>query len=362
MDENRVSQLIESIYTSAFEEDGWIEVLRTLRTEFHASQASIAVFDGPPFAISTLDPVSLEPYSTYYHKLDPGIPINNPLLVQNDLRVFRITDLMELTAWINGEFHNDFLASYDMSLWLASFLGEAEDRIAYFVVHRPVGQQNFNGGELSLLATLAPHLNRGMRIYREMEGLRTKAGLFAEALDAHGAAILMLDALGRVLSLNKAAEQLLTGGQLSLRDGRLMALYPQNDTALQAALRPPQAGVAPAEIILHGPAHSPAVRLSITPVNGSGTPLFFDVTHTARVAFVVHATTLGPSTENLITGFGLTRAEAEITLLLLQGAKAAQIAALRETSIGTVNTQLKQIYAKLGVSGQVELLVKFLGQ
>lgn len=49
-------------------------------------------------------------------------------------------------------------------------------------------------------------------------------------------------------------------------------------------------------------------------------------------------------------------------MLLLQGAKAAQIAATRATSTSTVNTQIKQIYQKTGVAGHVELLARLLGR
>jgi len=366
MDEACVSQLIETIYSSAFEENGWCALLQTLRGQFHASHASFAVFSGrgvcSPFAVSTLDAASLEPYTLYYHKLDQAIPGNNLTLVPKNSPIFSIVDLLGRDNWINSEFHNDFLKNYDMSLPLVGYLDEAGDRTAYFVVHRPEAGKEYSQDEINLLFTLRPHLSRGQRIYREMEELRAKAGLLADALDTHGAASFMLDAAGRVLSVNKAAGEILTGGQLTVCEGRLMARHPQDDAALQGALRPPQHGIAPAEIMLRATAHTPALRLSITPVNGGSIPLFFDVTRTARTAFLVTATPLGPTAENLITAYGLTRAEAEVSLLLLQGAKAAQIAAARETSIGTVNTQLKNIYAKLGVTGHVELLVKLMGR
>lgn len=97
-------------------------------------------------------------------------------------------------------------------------------------------------------------------------------------------------------------------------------------------------------------------------MNGSAIPLFFDATHTARVALLVTAVPLGPSIQSLIARFGLTQAEAEITLLLLEGAKAPQIALHRDTSTGTVNSQIKHIYAKTGADGHAGLLVLLLGR
>lgn len=52
----------------------------------------------------------------------------------------------------------------------------------------------------------------------------------------------------------------------------------------------------------------------------------------------------------------LTEAETEIAMALLKGARAAEIAADRGTTYGTVRSQLKSIYSKLDVSSQIELI------
>jgi DNA-binding CsgD family transcriptional regulator len=71
---------------------------------------------------------------------------------------------------------------------------------------------------------------------------------------------------------------------------------------------------------------------------------------------------VGLSPQKLAARYGLTQAEAEIALLLAEGLRAPQIAARRETSTATVNTQLKKIYQKTGASGHVALLIKLLGR
>jgi len=368
MDEDQLGSLIETIYASAFEEDGWDALLQTLRGQFHASQALALAWDkatGTPFFVSSTisDTSANSRYEAYYHTIDPFF---SPSLLNTQpvepMPVYIGDSIVPRAKYLKAEIYCDFIRHYDMGQPLVAIFGGSAQTIAHFIVHRPPTQREFDAEEINLLRALTPHLNRGLRIYREVEGLRAKAGLFENALDAHATASFMLDAAGRVLSLNKAAGEILTGGQLTVCEGRLMARHPQDDAALQGALRPSQPGIAPAEIMLHATAHAPALRLRVTPVNGGGIPLFFDVTHTARTAFLVTAVPLGPTAENLITAYGLTRAEAEVSLLLLQGAKAAQIAAARETSIGTVNTQLKNIYAKLGVTGHVELLVKLMGR
>jgi len=54
----------------------------------------------------------------------------------------------------------------------------------------------------------------------------------------------------------------------------------------------------------------------------------------------------------------LTPAEREVSLALLRGERAAQIARRRRVSVYTVRSQIKSIYAKAGVSGYAEYLAK----
>lgn len=56
----------------------------------------------------------------------------------------------------------------------------------------------------------------------------------------------------------------------------------------------------------------------------------------------------------------LSRSEAEVTLFALKGCSISEIAGMRGSSAGTVRSQLSQVYAKAGVSGQPMLMSLFL--
>jgi DNA-binding CsgD family transcriptional regulator len=58
--------------------------------------------------------------------------------------------------------------------------------------------------------------------------------------------------------------------------------------------------------------------------------------------------------------FGLTQREADVVALLSSGKSVSAIAASHAVSIGTVRVQLKAIFRKMGVVGQVELVSKIL--
>ena len=71
----------------------------------------------------------------------------------------------------------------------------------------------------------------------------------------------------------------------------------------------------------------------------------------------------GAFTELMIERFdqwGLTPAERDVALFALKGLSTAEIAAVRQTSEGTVKAQTNAIYRKAGVSGRPQLMSLFI--
>lgn len=60
--------------------------------------------------------------------------------------------------------------------------------------------------------------------------------------------------------------------------------------------------------------------------------------------------------------WNLTPAESDVALFAIKGMSTAEIAALRETSEGTVKAQTNAIYRKAGVSGRPQLLSLFIDE
>jgi DNA-binding NarL/FixJ family response regulator len=71
----------------------------------------------------------------------------------------------------------------------------------------------------------------------------------------------------------------------------------------------------------------------------------------------------GAFAELLVESFDqwrLTPSERDVALLAIKGVPVAQIAALRETRVGTVKAQCSAIYRKAGVSNRAELLSHYI--
>jgi DNA-binding CsgD family transcriptional regulator len=64
-------------------------------------------------------------------------------------------------------------------------------------------------------------------------------------------------------------------------------------------------------------------------------------------------------TNLLRSRLGLSRREAEVAALIVRGLQEKEIASRLGTSPNTVHTQTRRIYEKTGVSGRMELVVRF---
>ncbi len=189
--------------------------------------------------------------------------------------------------------------------------------------------------------------------------------------DFHNPLLLLLDhrlALGvvgldrreRVVSRNHAADALLDerDGLMLVRD-RLAA--GRHDEAL--ALRRLVAGACAGA---NGIDAAGAVRISRTsprhPVTVFVAPLRWSTLREsagmpAAVVVMSDPDREPPRLENVLRRrYGLTRAETDVALLVLDGARAESVARQRGTSLNTARTHIKRVLSKVGVQSQVELV------
>ncbi|MGD9863376.1 MAG: helix-turn-helix transcriptional regulator [Pseudodonghicola sp.] len=90
-----------------------------------------------------------------------------------------------------------------------------------------------------------------------------------------------------------------------------------------------------------------------------GVVLAREASRAKRRAETAHRLTAGQFTEvvtQYFQRFDLTPAETEVAWLLLKGLSIGEIAALRDTRLGTVKAQCSSIYRKSGASGKSQFI------
>ena len=104
---------------------------------------------------------------------------------------------------------------------------------AVVAVLRNFSQGPFDRREVATLERLMPHLQRAARLHSQLGGLRRQNQTLEAALDRLTFGVLITDVAGRVLLLNRAAEEMAAANDgLLLQGGRLKAAQAKEAIAL----------------------------------------------------------------------------------------------------------------------------------
>ncbi len=214
-----------------------------------------------------------------------------------------------------------------------------------------------------LINTLAPHLAGRIQLEHQLAVLRDEKVSTEQALEALGAACLILDGRGRASYHNRPAAALLGAGDgLSLTAaGKLVAQAPRSAAALRRAV----AGAlhivlaeqleAPELVQIERASGRPPYKVFVWPLVGRGGAGRIDE---ERALVLINDPDDGSSSLALHLDrlYALTPAEAKVTIQLLEGLSPAEIGARNEVSENTVRTQIKSLLLKTDTSRQGELV------
>lgn len=209
--------------------------------------------------------------------------------------------------------------------------------------------------QLALFAQAAPHVRAAVHLQMRIE--QQGQALLVGGLEAMSANVVLLDAYGRVCGLTPGAEAILSSdGRLRLVDGRLSGSTAigsaRIDSAIGRVLRD-RADPAGVDVLL---APQDDARGALTLGFKSLQPGASALGIQPRAIVVIGSGLLaGDAARRLRNVFGLTEAEAEVALALSSGRPRAMIAAARGVSIGTIRSQIKAIFRKVGVNREAEL-------
>jgi DNA-binding CsgD family transcriptional regulator len=216
------------------------------------------------------------------------------------------------------------------------------------------------------LADLSPHLCRALEASRLSSGSVDGTRHITVVLDLMPNAALLLDATGRIIQANDAADALLRQSDGLAFDThskiQLVSALPGERHALACALKD---ALNPAIVSRTRPFEpvrisrpSGAASLLVVPV-----PLprlsatFWDMIAPARALVVIvdPAAKTRTRSATVQSAFGLTAAEARVALLLANGIPGAQMPEIFGVTAATIKTQLKRCFEKTGVHSQAEL-------
>lgn len=176
-------------------------------------------------------------------------------------------------------------------------------------------------------------------------------------LSALGFAAFVCDGRGTVRGMTPAAAIALEVGRLRLTDGRLITPSRYAAVDLEAAIAQAAAAGAPLSLTVVNRDRLDSLAVQVLDVIALRQPDAIGAGEPRVVVVLRGDPRAGAELERvLVRAFGLTTAEAEVAARLARGERREAIAAARRTSLQTVRSQIKNIFGKLGVTREPELV------
>ena len=291
-----------------------------------------------------------------YHPVDEGVPRMRRLPFN---KLFHVTSL-----YTDEELKTS--AAYDALRTFAHagnginvrLEGPGGSRI-FWQVNDPVDGEGWSSAQMDSIRRLLPHIRQTVGVHQALAGAGALGATLTEMLDATGLGVVQLDARGRILAANDSARDLLRAGDgLSDRGGFLSARARRDNAGLQKllgrALPPFGTQVAGGSTIVRRPGALPLVLHAI-PVGRPDTD--HPVWPVAALVLVVDpASDAGIDAGVAAAALDLTGMEARVAVQLARGFSVKQIAAAMGRKESTIRSHVKHIFAKHGLSRQMELV------
>jgi len=368
MNAELLDHLTDTVYRAALEPHAWDDVMQLMQAAFRSSAQSFYFLDlAPrrirPMALSGVDRRWLSSFDAAYFAPDnpwfrftrdlhrPGVVRTNEMLA---------SFARDHDALFRSAYFNEWMRPQRMRHTLGSTMLAERGVIANVTLLRPPDMPTFAVDEVSAFTRISAHMTRALRIAIQLEDIQTADP--STPLAVLGQGVALIDADGRLVGTNARMEGFLAAGHgLVRQDGRLVAtrdaLSHQLHAAMAAVLRD-----VPAPLVAFAGRRGSGVRLALRVQRASASAGGHYLPAAPRVLVTVTESGRRPvvSAELLQHLYGLTRAEAALAALVVEGRSLPEAARIRGIGHGTARGYLKIIFGKTGVHSQSALAARVL--
>jgi DNA-binding CsgD family transcriptional regulator len=365
MHETRVDHVIGLLYDAAMAPELWPTALAALGDALGGCALVMSILsprDGLKFAAT----VRIDPDYRAIIEQRYASPATNPLVAAMPrlpvtMPVVRGAILPD-REYLRGELYNEVFRPQGLAHAAVACVLRTPDYIVPLGIVRQAGSGRPDRHDLKLLRRLLPHMQRSVQLYLRLASLEARGSVAEEALDHLAFGVILLDAGGKVLFLNRSAEAIVAATDgLTLREGMLSAATSTETRALgklvaEAAASGAGAGASPGgAMALSRPSMSRPLPVLVAPLRGRQ-PLLADRRPAAAVFVTDPERCASVPGRRLVELFGLTPAEAQLAVALLAGKRLGRIAADRGVQLPTVRNQLRAVLSKTGTGRQADLV------
>lgn len=345
------SRIVSGIYRAALTRENWTAVLDDIRSTLDAQACAVLLADGVSRAVTmgSLRPEVRKIYGEYYYQIDYVLDA----VEKGPVGLIRGGQpLVALQA--RSEFNTDFMRRHQMDDGLFVRLTDGPTPTSILVA-APQRAEPFDTAErVQLVSALVPHLQQALHTQQHLGDLHRRSEDLHEASQALRHGIILVTTGSRVVFTNAAADRILRSVDgLRTRAGRVEALAPGADTHLQRSLH---TALAPDDAERSGSCFVCPRRSARRPYVVDVVPLDSSNPRRAMIVVVDPDDDPEPPAALLRRLYGLTRSEADTTLMVLHGHGVKDIADRLSVSQATVKTHLQHVFDKTGTHRQAELV------
>ena len=296
-------------------------------------------------------------YLQHYHPTDERVPRFRHL---PDSRLAHVTELYTAEELKTSPTYNEALARAGRQDGLNTRLDGPDGSHITWGLGDPVDSEGWRASRIAMVTGLLPHIRQFVRVRQALVRADARHATVTALLDNPRIGVVHLDRRGRILAVNDRALSLLRQGEwLSDQEGVLQARAPDDQVRLARLVAEalPPAGAVPVSgsMRLGRVSGLPPFVVHIKPV---GVPQpDYGARHVAALVLIVEPgrhPRLDPDV--VARTLGLTLAESQVAAWLADGQNVRDIARATGLTDGAIYWHLKQIYRKLPISRQVDLV------
>ena len=228
--------LIGGIYDSTLNPDAWNAVLPRIGAFVGGSSGGLFAHhssrrSGNIYYEFGTDPDARQLYLEKYITMDPMF---GTYFVLDVGEVFSTSTVMPHAEFLQSRFYKEWIRPQGWIDNVCVYLDRTPEGHAGFAVFRHEREGLADEPARERLRLLVPHLRRAVLIGKLIEFKTAEAATFADALDGLSAAMLFVDASGRITHANAAGRAMIADGNvLRASHGRLVASDPDVDRTLR---------------------------------------------------------------------------------------------------------------------------------
>lgn len=359
------SGLVAEVYEAALDADAWQSIVERLGGGFGDAKITLWLEDrqrgdGAVLGYSGYDWSFLESYGAYYARCNPWLKNKQGAAA---LGLHTTDELCSKRELLRSEFYADWLVPQAIEGGFGTNVFNDDRRFMFLSILRAGRGGEADAAELRLLERLQPHLRRAIELNRQLVGASLLQEALISSLDALPNGFILLGEAGRIIAMNRQAEDLLArqDGLSLCHGGRLVAARLEETNALQQMI----AGAlnlrhAKGEVTSEsGGAMAVSQRLG-RPLQVLVSPLPWRgrLSGAGLVALLIHdpETRAATPADRVRALYGLTAAEARLAVALAEGESLKSYAETGGITLETARSRLKQVMGKMDVHRQAELV------